>query len=127
MKIEHVAFQVPEPGKMADWYCQNLGFTVKRASDEPVPVRFIAEEGGTTMLELYNNSKADMPDYTNQNPLTLHLAFVCSNVDDKKDQLVEAGAKLVSRETTPSGDNLAMLKDPWGMSIQLCDRAEPMI
>ena len=44
MKIEHMAFQVDDPGAMGDWYCEHLGFSVKRTADEPVPVRFLADD-----------------------------------------------------------------------------------
>ncbi|MEZ4702532.1 MAG: hypothetical protein R2834_19520 [Rhodothermales bacterium] len=36
-------------------------------------------------------------------------------------------AAPASAQTTPAGDALAMLRDPWGMAIQLCSRAEPMV
>jgi hypothetical protein len=29
--------------------------------------------------------------------------------------------------TTPAGDKLAMLRDPWGLAIQFVRRAEPML
>ena len=29
-------------------------------------------------------------------------------------------------ETSPAGDDLAMLRDPWGFALQLVKRAKPM-
>jgi hypothetical protein len=29
--------------------------------------------------------------------------------------------------TTPAGDQLAMLRDPWGVAIQLVKRAQPLM
>lgn len=127
MKIEHFAWQVSAPLAMADWYCENLGFTVKRGSNEPVPVRFLADETGTVMIEIYDNAKVTTPDYAGMDPLLLHLAFVCTDVPGTVERLTAAGATVVSGPEFINGDELAMLRDPWGLAIQLCKRAEPMI
>ena len=128
MKIEHAAFQVEDPAAVADWYCHHLGFQVKRAADEPVPVRFLADETGQVMIEIYNNPAATLPDYRTIHPLILHLAFVCPDVPGTAGRLKAAGATVeVPTETTPAGDVLAMLRDPWGFAIQLCHRANPMV
>lgn len=128
MKIEHFAYQVNAPFAVADWYTKNLGFTIKRSSESPVPVCFLADSAGDVMLEIYNNPAVVTPDYASMDPLLLHLAFVCAGVPEKAKELTAAGATLLSGpETTPGGDELAMLRDPWGLAIQLCQRAEPML
>lgn len=128
MKIEHFAYQVNDPFAVADWYTSNFGFTVKRSAKAPVPVCFLADGAGDVMIEIYNNPVVVTPDYASMDPLILHLAFVCDTVAEKVKELTDAGATLLSGpETTPSGDTLAMLRDPWGLAIQLCKRAEPMI
>lgn len=128
MKIEHFAYQVNEPVAVAQWYCDNVGFTVKRAGDSPVVVRFLADESGDVMIEIYNNPSVTTPDYASMDPLLLHLAFVCDDVDKTKEQLIAAGATLASGpDHLPSGDILCMLRDPWGLAIQLCHRSNPMI
>jgi len=62
------------------------------------------------------------------NPLSLHIAFM---VDDGKaicDKLVAAGATVAGDvNITPAGDEIAMLRDPWGVPIQFVKRAEPML
>ncbi len=128
MRIEHCAYQVPDPAAAGDWYCKNLGFTVKRGADAPVPVRFLADESGTVMLEIYNNPAASIPDYASMDPLLLHIAFVCDDVPATAVRLAEAGATLVSGpKILQNGDHLAMLRDPWGIAIQLVKRSEPMV
>jgi len=123
MRIEHVGLQVTDPVAMADWYIAHLGFVCKRAADSPVPVRFIADETGG-MLELYDNPKVRTPDYAAMDPLLLHVAFVCEDVTGTTERLLKAGATLASPpQTMPNGDFLAMLRDPWGLAIQLCRRA----
>ena len=128
MKIEHFAVQVEHPAEAAQWYCEQFGFTVKRASDHPVPVRFLADASGAVMLEIYHNPAVSTPDYAAMDPLLLHLAFVCPDVPNTVGRLQNAGATLVSGpEVLGNGDALAMLRDPWGLAIQLAQRAEPMI
>lgn len=128
MKIEHTAFQAPDPVAAADWYCQHLGFHVKRAVDGRVPTRFLADDTGTVMLELYHNPDVPMPDYAAMNPLVFHVALVSDDVEDDWQRLIEAGAKPATAiARTPAGDTVAMLRDPWHVPIQLCKRAAPMV
>jgi glyoxylase I family protein len=127
MKIEHVALQVAEPAAAADWYVKHLGFTIRRAADVPVPVRFIADASGAVMLEIYNNPKLPAPDYSAMDPLLLHVAFACDDVPGTVRRLVAAGATLVSGPETIRGDELAMLRDPWGLAIQLVRRGQAML
>ena len=127
MRIEHFAYQVENPSAVGEWYCEHLGFMIKREADIPVPVRFLADESGAVMLEVYNNPTVKTPDYASMDPLILHLAFTCSEVPETVDRLTAAGAICLSTEETPAGDSLAMLRDPWGLAIQLCHRANPMV
>lgn len=128
MKIEHFAYQVEAPKLIAAWYCNHLNFIIKRHADHPILVYFLSDETGQVMIEIYNNPKITVPDYYAMDPLTLHLAFVCTEVTKTVERLIKAGACLVSGpEIIVSGDELAMLRDPWGLSIQLCKRANPMI
>jgi catechol 2,3-dioxygenase-like lactoylglutathione lyase family enzyme len=128
MRIEHAGMQVSEPGKMGDWYVKHLGFTIKRAADAPVPVRFIADASGKVMLEIYNNPKIPAPDYFKADPLFLHIAFTCDDVPGTMKRLIEAGAtQHADIEHTPAGDELVFLRDPWGFPIQLAHRAKAMV
>ena len=128
MKIEHFALQVPEPIAAADWYGRQFGFEVRRGADSPVPVRFLADSAGDVMLEIYYNPNAPLPDYASMDPLVMHVAFVSNDVAADRQRLINAGARPAGDiETTPSGDEVAMLRDPWDVPIQLCRRKEPML
>ena len=127
MKIEHFAYQVEDAAAVSDWYFEHMDFSVKRGVDSPFAVRFLADGSGDVMIEIYNNPKVTTPDYASMDPLILHLAFVCDDIPGTIERLVAAGATLLLEETTPLGDSLAMLRDPWGLAIQLCKRAEPMV
>ena len=128
MQIEHIAWQVKDPIALAQWYTQHMGFTVVRRGKGPSLAHFLADSAGRVVLEVYNNSAAPVPDYPAMNPFLLHLAFSVSNMVETRDRLVKAGATIAEDiSTTHAGDNLAMLRDPWGFPIQLIKRAQPMI
>lgn len=128
MKLEHIAFNVPDPVAMADWYVQHLGMRIVRAADSPNPVRFMVVSSGSVLIEIYRNSKAPIPDYTGMDPLVIHLAFESPDVEADCTRLAAAGASVVDAPfTSGAGDRLAMLRDPWGVALQLVHRAKPMI
>ena len=127
MRIEHIAINVEDPIGMAKWYCENLGMKVVRKGDPPANARFICDAGGNTTLETYNNPPDGVPDYASMDPLTFHIAFTVDDVKGIREKLVAAGATVVTDVTTTSdGDELATLRDPWGVPIQFVKRAKPM-
>jgi glyoxylase I family protein len=128
VRLEHVALNVTDPAKMAQWYVDNLGMKVLREGPPPVNMRFIADSGGNMMLELYHNPPDAVPNYASMDPLLLHVAFMVEDVEAVRQKLIAAGATPVGEITvTPAGDKLAMLRDPWGLAIQFVHRAEPMM
>ncbi|QBG49153.1 VOC family protein [Verrucomicrobia bacterium S94] len=128
MKIEHFAYQVEDATAVANWYSEQLGFSVRRGSEKPFPVYFLADASGDVMIEIYSNPAVQTPDYASMDPLILHMAFVCDDIPETIQRLEAAGATRVSGpDETPAGDVLAMLRDPWGLAIQLCHRAVSMI
>jgi glyoxylase I family protein len=127
MRVEHIAFQVKEPAAVADWYVRALGFRVARHAGGPANTHFLADEAGRVVLELYNNPAAPQPDYASMHPLMLHVAFVAEDIMATHARLLAAGATNFSApETTPSGDQFAMLRDPFGLPLQLVRRKTPL-
>jgi glyoxylase I family protein len=129
MKIEHFAMNVKDPVAVARWYTDNLGTRVVRAGGPPTYTTFMTDESNHVMVEIYNNSNALVPDYAAMDPLIEHLAFVATgDIRESIARLLAAGATLYSDVgITPAGDELAMLRDPWGFAIQLARRQKPMI
>ncbi len=128
VRLEHVALNVADPAKMAQWYVDNLGMKVMREGPPPVNMRFIADSDGNMMLELYHNPPDAVPNYASMDPLLLHVAFMVEDVEAVRQKLIAAGATPVDEVTvTPAGDKLAMLRDPWGLAIQFVRRADPML
>ena len=128
LKIEHFALQVADPVAMAEWYLKHLGFSIARKGGEPSHARFLADAGGSVMLEIYRNPAVGVPDYKSVDPLFMHVAYISDNPTADRDRLVHGGAVLVDDlTTTPAGDAIVMLRDPWGIPIQLVKRAKPML
>ena len=128
LKFEHFAINVEDPVSVATWYCDNLGMRVVRHGDAPVHMHFLADTTGRVVIEIYNSPPELVPDYASQNPQVLHIAFATPDIDKSIEKLQEAGATLEGGPgTTPAGDQLAMLRDPWGFAVQLTQRAQPMI
>jgi catechol 2,3-dioxygenase-like lactoylglutathione lyase family enzyme len=128
IRLEHVAINVENPAGMAKWYCDNLGMKIVRKGPPPVNMYFISDAQANMMLEIYHNPPDAVPDYASMDPLTLHIAFMVDDVKSTCRKLVAAGATAAGEMTvTDSGDELAMLRDPWGVPIQILKRADPML
>jgi glyoxylase I family protein len=127
LRLEHVALNVSDPRAMADWYVAYLGMRVVRRVDGPPHTRFLADVAGATVVELYVNGEARVPDYAGMDPLELHLAFDSQDPDADRQALVQAGATAVSDARLPDGSRLLMLRDPWGLALQLCARTTPLL
>src|SRR5438105_3010907 len=126
--VEHVAWQVQDPNTVAKWYVEHLGFRVLRKIEGSPFTHFLADAGGRVVVEIYNNPLAPIPDYPALHPLHLHLAFMSSDLEKDRDRLLKAGATVAEEMiTTPAGDKLIMLRDPWGFPIQLCKRVKPLL
>jgi glyoxylase I family protein len=127
MKIEHFALQVADPAATAAWYVEHLGCSVARVAGGPANIHFLSDSAGTSLVELYCNPRVAVPDYASMDPLLVHVAFVSSDPAADRDRLVAAGATIADDLVrTPAGDELVMLRDPFGMALQLARRAQPM-
>jgi glyoxylase I family protein len=119
---EHTALNLPDVCAAGQWYCDNLNMKVLRSGES---VRFLADATGRLIFEFYTNSAELIPDYAQMHPATMHLAFYVSDVPSAVAKLTAAGATIFSAyETAESGDEMAMLRDPWGVPLQLMKRAE---
>ncbi|MEX0772663.1 MAG: VOC family protein [Balneolales bacterium] len=127
MKIEHFAINVEQPQAMSDWYERYMGLNVVKKSDQAPYMTFLADDSGRVMIEIYKNPADQVPDYKVMDPLVLHLAFVSEDPVKDKERLLKGGATLVSDELLKDGSHLVMLRDPWGLALQLCKRNTPML
>jgi catechol 2,3-dioxygenase-like lactoylglutathione lyase family enzyme len=127
LRLEHVAFNVSDPAAVADWYVQHLGMRIVRKADVAPYMHFLADASNSMLLEFYANEAAPVPDYVGKHPIELHVAFAAPDPDAARAALVAAGATFVDETPLPDGSALVMLRDPWGLALQLCKRAVPLL
>lgn len=127
LRVEHVAWNVSEPEAMAAWYIEHLGMRIVRKVDTPARIHFLADTSGAVVVEIYNNPADAIPDYPSMHPLRFHLAFEADDPDAAKSALLDAGATFVEEQRQADGSRLLMLRDPWGLPLQLCKRRQPLL
>ena len=122
-EVEHIALDCAEPDTMAAWYVRHLGFRVVRHPGGPKKNWFLADANGV-QLELYHaNGNLKFADYWGYDPDTFHLAVKSRDVEADIARLKAAGCYLIGRQTIPGGTG-AMLRDAFGLPIQLVNRGE---
>ncbi|MBC8127415.1 MAG: VOC family protein [Gloeobacteraceae cyanobacterium ES-bin-144] len=126
MKIEHIAFNVSDPIAVAEWYCRYCGLRVVRHVTGPAQTHFLADSG-STVLEVYCNPPDAVPDYRSMNPLVFHLAFASKDPVSDSQILMNAGAVIVDEVFPDQSSHLIMMRDPWGLPLQLCKRSKSLI
>lgn len=126
MKLEHIAFNVADPVAVADWYATHCGLRVVRHIPQPAQTHFLADSA-STVIEIYCNPPDQIPDYRNMNPLLFHLALASADPEADSQRLIAAGASWVEELHPPDGSHLVMLRDPWGLALQLCRRTRPLL
>ncbi|MGC1515003.1 MAG: VOC family protein [Maribacter sp.] len=124
MVFEHFALNVTDIDGVVDWYCTHLGLTIASRQAKAPFMTFLADATGRVIIEFYTREDALAEDFTQRHPLTFHVAFVSDDAARDKQRLMKAGARFVEEVHKPDGSHLVMLRDPWGMPLQLCQRTE---
>ncbi|MFC5625150.1 VOC family protein [Algoriphagus winogradskyi] len=127
MKFEHFALNVSDATSAARWYEEHLGLRIVKKMEESPFMTFLADDSGTVMIEIYSNPKGETLEFEKLHPLAVHLALVSENPTADKKRLIAAGATEFSDDILPDKSHLVMLRDPWGVCLQLCKRTTPMI
>jgi catechol 2,3-dioxygenase-like lactoylglutathione lyase family enzyme len=128
MKLEHIALNVPNALETAKWYTEHLGMRLVRGNKESPFIHFLLDSAGVSVLEFSSNPVAPTPDYGAMHPVMLHLAFLVDDIEAERDRLVQAGATAEGdTATAPNGDQLAFIRDPWGVAVQLVKRTAPLV
>jgi len=127
MEFEHFGLNVPDAKAMAGWYVKHCNMSIVRALPKANQTHFLADEKGRVVMEIYTNPTSAIPNHSTEHPLRFHFAFAVSEPAALKEKLVSAGASVVEELKLDDGSHLIMMRDPWGVPLQLCKRANPMI
>jgi len=125
MKFEHFALNVEDARASAQWYTNHLGLKIVRSRPDPPYTMFLADDTGRVIFEVYSNTAAPVPDYAATHPLCFHIAFLADDPNATRMRLLAAGATPAYEETLPDGSFLIMVRDPWGVPLQLVRRVTP--
>ena len=79
------------------------------------------------VMEIYTNPDAPLTDLTDKDPLYFHFALTVDDPEKTRQDLEQQGAVYVSEVRLDDGSLLIMLRDPWGIPLQLCKRAKPLV
>ncbi|SHI63861.1 VOC family protein [Pseudozobellia thermophila] len=123
MIFEHFAINVVDVAAIVSWYTANLNVKVASAQKEPPYMTFLADSGGRVFIELYHRPDEAITDFQKQHFLTFHLAMVSDDAESDKNRLLAEGASFVEEVFKDDGSHLVMLRDPWGIPLQLCERS----
>ena len=127
LNIEHFACNVSDPAGMAAWYVEHLGMRIVRRTTAAPHIHFLADANERVVMEIYSHSADAVPDYQAMHPMRFHVAFAAPDPDVARAALVAAGATFVDEQTLSDGSRLLMLRDPWGLPLQLVKRATPLL
>ena len=125
MIFEHFALNVADVHAVVRWYTETLGFTIARKRDDAPFTHFLADDAGKIVVELYSNPSAAVTDFASAHPLCFHFAVVSANAREDHKRLEKAGATFFIEDALPDGTILVMMRDPWGVPVQLCQRTKP--
>ncbi len=127
IRFEHIAINVSDAQRVVAWYVRNLDLVVMRAMNEPPYMTFLADQGRNMMFEFYQQPAGEAG-FARLHPVAFHIAFAVDDIEATRARLIAAGATAEGEvTTTPAGDKLCFLRDPWGMTLQLVMRAQPML
>lgn len=126
MIFEHFALNVTEPRKMVEWYCRHLKMTVVFKQEVSPFMTFLADESGRVVMELYRNDISPIIDFNRMHHLEHHVAFKSKNAKKDSDYLITNGASLVEEIKPSTKTHLIMLRDPWGVPLQICQREQDL-
>jgi glyoxylase I family protein len=125
MTIEHIAINVADPAAFAAWYGRHCGLRIVRHTPERAQTHFLADDK-STVIEVYCNPADQVPDYAAMDPLIFHLAVQSTEASADATRLEVAGATRVSDTRLEDGSHLVMMRDPWGIPLQICQRVFPL-
>lgn len=127
MIFEHFALNVNNPIEIANWYSNNLEMIIVRKIEEAPFTHFLADKTGRVVFEVYKNPKAKIIDLKSKHSLEFHVAFMVKNAEEIKNKLINAGAIFEEDLFLNDNSHLVMLRDPFGMPLQICERSLPMM
>jgi glyoxylase I family protein len=119
--LDHAAIAARDPARLADWYCETLGFRVLADNGKERPTRILAGSGGG-MIEMMPDDETPRPVRELFDPGISHLAIRVSDLDSAVALLRAAGVDVAEPVQAAGGGRVASFKDPEGNVLQVVER-----
>lgn len=118
--IDHPAVAADDVDKLADWYCQALGY--KKYERHPKPAWMLLAEDNT-LLEIVPKDDTTRPVRTTWTPGWSHLAIRVADIDEAVSYLDKLGVQW-GGDIMPAigGGRVRNFFDPEGNMLQILER-----
>jgi glyoxylase I family protein len=119
--LDHAAIAACDPARLADWYCETLGFRKLADNEKGRPTRILGGPGGG-MIEMMPDDQTPRPERDLFDPGISHLAIRVSSMEAALTRLRAAGVEVADPVPAAGGGQVATFKDPEGNVLQVVER-----
>jgi catechol 2,3-dioxygenase-like lactoylglutathione lyase family enzyme len=119
--LDHAAIAARDPARLADWYCETLGFRPVSDNGKERPTRVLAGPGGG-MIEMMPDDESPRPGRELFDSGISHLAIRVSDLDTALVRLHGAGVEVSEPVPAAGGGRVASFKDAEGNVLQVVER-----
>ena len=119
--LEHTAIASPDPGALAQWYVDTLGFHINFRYDQ----FFFVKAANGTMLEIIPAEGNRGPN-SFKDPGIRHLAIAVKDFDQAHQKLKGLGVKFLGEPYENQGNRLVFFADRDGNILHLIAREKPL-
>jgi glyoxylase I family protein len=124
--VEHIAIAANDPGALARWYCDTLGFTLVVASEDSKTYFVKLPNGG--MLEIIAVDPAAQGASATHTVGLHHLALSVDDFAHAAQTLQAQGIHFIgpAHRSEDGNTQFDFFRDPEGNRLQLVQRARPL-
>ncbi len=116
--LDHLAIQVRDPEKTADWYCDLLGLERWQPDEwQPVPIMVLA---GSSGLAIFSDRGETIPMQVKN---AFHFAFRAENLDTYRTRLRQRGISFFEEDHVYFQS--IYLRDPDGYRVEITALSKP--
>ena len=119
--VDHVAIASGDPARLADWYCEVLGFRCVADNGKERPTRILAGAGGG-MIEMMPDDQTPPPGRELFDRGISHLAIRVTDLDEALVRVRGSGAEVADPAAAAGGGRGASFRDPEGNIVQVVER-----
>jgi glyoxylase I family protein len=119
--VDHIAIAAQDPARLADWYCEHLGFRALSDNGKERPTRLLAGAAGG-MIEMMPDDESPPPGRELFDRGLSHLAVRVSDLDRALARLRQSGVDVAEPVAAAGGGRVATFRDPEGNVVQVVER-----